>query len=130
MALPNEHLVEIDANIRIRVLTIQNRNDWTICRLDGFLDNENTPRFLDFARKILHEGSSVVGLNLSGLSYISSTGVGAFSSLTLESRGTGKFFFLTGIPDRIAKVLKLLGVSDLFSIVEDSETYSFEKHLL
>lgn len=130
MSEAQQRIIEIDTNLRVKPSHIQQRDQWVECRLDGFLDNENTPRFLDFARRQLHDGCVVMGLDLSGLSYISSTGVGAFSSLTLESRGTGKFFFLTGIPDRIAKVLTLLGVSDLFSMVDDSSVYRFEKHLL
>src|SRR5262245_60991308 len=124
MSMAYDRVIELDSNIKASVGFIQGHEDCTICRLDGLPDHEKPPRFLDFSRKLLHAGCTLMGLDLAGLSYISSTGVGAFSSLTLESRGTGKFFFLCSIPDRISKVLNLLGVSDLFSFVDDPSNYA------
>ena len=129
MGIVYDHIVEPGPNIRIKVGHIEKHSDWVLCNLEGYLDNQNTPSFLKATRVLLAPGTRVIGFDLSELSYISSTGVGALSALTLESKQTGRFFFVSGVPDRIDKVLKLLGFGDLFVNIADPAQHDFSKDL-
>ncbi len=111
-------------SVRVRLL---NGALGAVLDCSGYLDNENTPKFLIFCREVFLE-KKVLGLNLESLSYISSTGVGAFSSLGLEARHDQKLFFITGVPDSIKKVLSVLGFRDLIRNIDDIEDYDFGPH--
>jgi len=129
MGIVYDRILEPGPNIRIKIGHIEKHNEWIICNLEGYLDNQNTPAFLSAVRPLLIPGIRVIGFELSGLSYISSTGVGALSALTLESKQSGRFFFLSGVPDRIDKVLKLLGFGELFVTITDPGQHDFTKYL-
>jgi len=118
-----------DLNVKMVVGSIAGHHDRLLCRVDGYLDNANTPRFLAEARKLINGNVRILGLDLKELTYISSTGVGALSTLTMECKSTGKYFFLTGVPDRIGKVLNLLGFWNIFNIIEDPDHHDFTRGL-
>lgn len=129
MGIVYDRIVEPGPNIRIKFGHVDKHTDWVICNLEGYLDNQNTPSFLDATRRVIDSNIRVLGFELKDLSYISSTGVGALSALTLECKKNGQFFFVTGVPERIDKVLRLLGFGDLFTTISDPGQYDFAQHL-
>jgi anti-anti-sigma factor len=112
-------------NIRALVYHHAASANVVLLKLDGYLDNGNTPAFLKFCRGLSDGGVTVLGLDLSRLNYMSSTGVGALSALTLDAKKKGGFFFLSGIPDKIGRVLQLLGFLDLIPVIDDPAAYDF-----
>lgn len=129
MGIVYDRIVEPGPNIRIKFGHIEKHSDWVIGNLEGYLDNQNTPSFLQATRQTISSNIRVIGFDLRELSYISSTGVGALSALTLECKQNGQYFFLSGVPERIDKVLRLLGFGDLFVTISDPGQHDFAKYL-
>lgn len=113
------------SNIRLKIGHIEQHAEWVVVALDGYLDNQNTPAFLAEVNALLKPTVRVIGFDLAGLSYISSTGVGALSAITLDCRKKERYFFLSSVPERIDKVLQLLGFGSLFPIVGDPGATDF-----
>jgi anti-sigma B factor antagonist len=88
--------------------------------LTGSLDGNNSLEFGAVARAALQAvgGGDALILDLRSLTYISSTGVGAFTTLLAESRRKETFLFLRGMQQRVKAVFDVLGFSDFFSFLE------------
>ena len=129
MGIVYDRIVEPGPNIRIKFGHVEKHSDWVIANLEGYLDNQNTPSFLQAIRHAISSNIRVIGFDLGELSYISSTGVCAFSALSLECKQNGQYFFLSGVPDRIDKVLRLLGFGELFATIAEPGQHDFTQHL-
>lgn len=68
--------------------------------------------------------------DLSGINYMSSTGVGLFTSLLKECCNKNKKMFLMAIQPKVLEVYDLLGFSQFFDIISDlDEMNKSRKHL-
>ena len=75
----------------------------------------------DHIHSLLEGGSRKFLVNLEGLDYISSAGVGLFSEIILElKRHHGKIIFIN-ISDQIYEVLMLTRLIEIFTIAETQE---------
>jgi anti-sigma B factor antagonist len=88
--------------------------------LAGSLDGNNSRDFRDIAQAALEEirGGDALILDLDGLTYISSTGVGAFTTVLAEARRRETYLFLRGMQETVKTVFNVLGFSDFFSFLE------------
>lgn len=74
--------------------------------------------------EVLEDGRGLlrtVVIDLGGLTYISSSGVGALSAMMLASRDRGVSLFLTRVDNRIKAVFTLLGLWEYFEVLPDPE---------
>jgi anti-sigma B factor antagonist len=88
--------------------------------LAGSLDGNNSLGFGAVARAALQavgSGDALI-LDLRSLTYISSTGVGAFTTLLAEAKRRETFLFLRGMQARVKSVFDVLGFSEFFSFLE------------
>jgi anti-sigma B factor antagonist len=87
----------------------------------GSLDNDNSRDFLQLAQAALDgiRGGDALILDLAGLEYISSTGVGTLTTLLAESRRRETYLFLRGMQERVKAVFDVLGFSEFFSFLEE-----------
>jgi anti-anti-sigma factor len=85
------------------------------------LDGNNASDFRELASAALRESRPSGGLiiELSGVGYVSSTGVGAFANLLAEAKEHDIPFFLRGMTERTKAVFDLLGFTSFFAFVED-----------
>ena len=73
----------------------------------------------DLKTKLLDIGSSEdkdIELDLSGVNYIDSSGIGVLISLLKIQKSKGKYFKITKISPKVSNVLKLSSLSDIFEI--------------
>lgn len=91
--------------------------------LSGSLDGNNSHMFRELAEAALGaaRGGDALILDLAGLEYISSTGVGAFTTLLAEARRRETYLFVRGIQERVKAVFDILGFSEFFSFLEADE---------
>ena len=89
--------------------------------LAGSLGNDNSRDFGELAQASLAalSGGDALILDLSGLEYISSTGVGTLTTLLAEARRREAFLFLRGMQPKVRAVFDVLGFSEFFSFLED-----------
>lgn len=87
--------------------------------LSGSLDNDNSRQFRALAQSALEEvpdGEALI-LDLEGLGYVSSAGVGALTTLLSEAKRRETYLFLAGMQERVRAVFELLGFADFFSYI-------------
>ena len=97
-------------------------NDYKRCSLvsvSGRVDSNTAPTFEDALRAVIEGGQRNVVLELSGVNFMSSAGLrGMVSSLKACKKGGGDLFIATP-SDRVSDVLKLAGLTSLFSVYDD-----------
>lgn len=85
--------------------------------LSGSLDNDNSRNFRALALAALdrvEDGQALI-LDLSGLGYVSSAGVGALTTLLADAKRRETYLFIQGMQERVKAVFDLLGFADFFS---------------
>lgn len=95
-----------------------------VIEINGFLDNENSKTFMNAVLEVLQEREKeflTVALDLDKLTYLSSTGVGAFNNIMLEMQKLEKKFYLMNVGEKTNSVLKLLGLYSFFDIYENGD---------
>ena len=91
--------------------------DLTILSLEGFLDAHTAPEFEATVEKALEEGHVRLIVDGSGLTYISSAGLGVFMGFIEEIREEGGDIKVCGLSPKVHEVFALLGFEELFDIV-------------
>ncbi len=88
--------------------------------VEGDLNTENSLDFQGLVTRALVDAKAAGGLiiDLYQLKYISSTGVGALTSLLIEARGHQSPVFLSRMPERARGVLDVLGFTSFFSFID------------
>jgi anti-anti-sigma factor len=88
--------------------------------IDGRLDSNNSNDFREFASSALPEAHAIGGMvvELSKVSYISSTGVGALTYLLAEAKRHEVPFYLQGMTEHTKAVFDVLGFTSFFSCVD------------
>lgn len=86
--------------------------------LNNRIDNYNSAYFQRAVEKVVEAGYRHLLFCCSGLSYVSSTGIGAFTFIlkTLQMRGSN--MALLGIQSRVYDIFELLGFTSFFSFFD------------
>ncbi len=86
-----------------------------LCTVKGNLETANSPAFLDVLEKEL-DGKPVkkMILELSELLYVSSTGIGSFTTLLINCKNKGTDLILKNMNPKVKSVFDLLGFSSFF----------------
>jgi anti-anti-sigma factor len=84
-----------------------------VIRLDGKLSLETVHNFIQTLRP---EGAGRLILDLSGVSFLDSAGVGALVQLFVHRRNQGKTFGLTGLSKQSSAVIQVAGLNKLLPI--------------
>jgi len=94
-----------------------------VISIEGSLDSNNSDAF----RKLVLEGLGLAKneggliLNLAGLRYASSTGLGSFTAILSEARRYQVPFFLYRVQPSVRSVLDLLGFTSFFDCINGFE---------
>jgi anti-sigma B factor antagonist len=91
--------------------------DLTILALTGFLDAHTAPEFEAAVEQALEEGQVRLIIDGSGLTYISSAGLGVFMGFIEEIREQDGDIKICGLSPKVREVFALLGFEELFDIV-------------
>ncbi len=92
----------------------------------GRIDSETTPAFQKQIQPIVDKKAKNVLLNMSGVNYISSAGLGAIFSLMKKLKENGGELLLCNLQPQIKKVfeiIKALPMTSIFASVEEADTY-------
>jgi len=85
----------------------------------GCLDSHTVVGFEKSVHKLVDEGVARIVMDLSQLSYISSAGISALMGLTHRLRKSGGELVLLKPTDKVYRVFRTLGFTNIFRIVED-----------
>jgi len=87
------------------------RVDQGVLSFHGPLTMENVPLFLNAVRR---ESAPTMILDLTGVPYIDSSGLGSLVSACTSCRKTGRRVALTGVNKRVLKVFEITRVEQVF----------------
>jgi anti-anti-sigma factor len=81
----------------------------------GELDISGVDEFLARAGDLVESGADPVDLDLGGVTFIDSSGLGALVRLQKTVTSTGRRLQLVNVPRPVSRILELTGLSDLFA---------------
>lgn len=94
-----------------------------VVRLSGYLDSNNSNDFMNAVLGIMDESPSyrTIIIDLLKVTYISSTGFGALCNILIQSKQSNKSLYLSGVGEKIADVMDVLGFTSFFEIIDSPE---------
>jgi len=98
---------------------VDERDGATVLAVGGELDLGSTPRLRDAALKRLLAGDAVLVLDLSGLEFLDSTGLGVVVAILKRARALGADLRLVVSRDRVRAPFTITGVDRLLPIHDD-----------
>ncbi len=87
--------------------------------LEGSLDASNLPQFENTVIESCNAQQAKVLLDCSGLTHLSSSGIGSFYRFFNACRSSGGAFSICAVPDRIQAVLDLVGLTRVLKPAEN-----------
>ncbi len=111
--------ITIKDSLRISPMQVGGDRETVQLVLNGYLDTYNSPEFQSHINELINSGVRQIIFNLSGLSYISSTGIGAFTSFMKSLRQKKGNMVLFGLQEKVLEVFSLLGFTKFFKIGTD-----------
>lgn len=87
----------------------------------GRLETTNSIHFLNYMAKLIDTSPSGCELILamSELYYVSSTGIGAFTTILVNSKKRNMKLFINNMQPRVMSVLELLGFTAFFDFIQE-----------
>jgi anti-sigma B factor antagonist len=109
------------------VLNTRKVNGHIVVEVSGRIEyGESTVQLRDLARRLTSDGGRFFVLNLSGVTYVDSSGLGLLLSIYATIRNQGGDLKLVNVNTRIHELLKTTKLLQVFDIFED-ETAAIAK---
>ena len=102
-------------------LRVSCRGSVRVIYIRGHVDAHTAPRLEDAIGAIAGEGAHQVVLDLADLTYISSAGLGVLTGTLGSFRERGGDLKLARTPDKVYRVLDLLGFTRLLALFDSTE---------
>jgi len=108
--------ITIKDSLKITPMQVGGSGDIVQLILNGYLDTYNSPEFQSHVNELINSGMKFILFDLSDLNYISSTGIGAFTSFMKILKQKKGSMVLMGIQEKVMEVFQLLGFTKFFKI--------------
>lgn len=108
-------------SLHITLVSDDSFGEGIIIALNGYIDIYTANFFQGQIEKILAAGYINLIFNCKDLNYVSSTGIGVFSSLLKNIKLQGGDIVLVNMPEKVLEVFQLLGFSQLFLFKDSIE---------
>ena len=112
---------EIDENLKIKLENVDGVKGCLILDLNGSIDTYNSTYFQKCVHKLVEAGFLQLIFNCADLNYVSSTGIGSFTSFLKTLKPKGGNMVLLEIQPKVFEVFQLLGFSQFFVIKKTLE---------
>jgi anti-anti-sigma factor len=112
---------EKNESLSIKLEKVSDVDGCLILALNGRIDTENFAFFQKHIQKSVEMGFIRLIFNCSDLEYVSSTGIGSFTSFLKVLKPKGGDMVLLNIQPKVYEVFQLLGFSQFFAIKENLE---------
>jgi anti-sigma B factor antagonist len=99
----------------------ESRGPVLLIRLGGSLDMYSFPRLESQLNSFFRQGQYSVVLDCRNLDYIGSAGLGSLIALTKEAREHNGDIRLVNLPERIYKIIELLGFTKVLQVFESED---------
>ena len=112
---------EKDDSLKIRIERIDEAPRCLLLILTGYIDTYNSNFFQKRIQKAIESGFVRLIFQCSGLNYVSSTGIGSFTTFLKAVKPQGGDLVLLDIQPKVYEVFQLLGFSQFFNIRDSLE---------
>jgi anti-anti-sigma factor len=112
---------EKDDSLKIRLQTFDHVKELLVLYLSGYIDTYNSNYFQKRVAKAIDSGYIKLIFHCSGLNYVSSTGIGSFTTFLKTVKPKGGDLVLLEIQPKVYEVFQLLGFSQFFNIKDNLE---------
>lgn len=89
-----------------------------VIRATGKLDSETNQYFFDCVKDEIEAGNKKIVINLYGLGYISSVGLGSLARASSRSAKAGGEIYLARIESQVLEVLRMVRFDKIFHIYD------------
>ena len=108
-----------DESIRIKIQRVENLENCLFINLIGYVDTFNSNSFQKRIQKAIDAGFTQLIFDCDGLNYVSSTGIGCFTSFLKTVKPRDGDIVLLNIQQKVFDVFQLLGFSQFFNIKDN-----------
>ncbi|GHT69618.1 anti-sigma factor antagonist [Spirochaetia bacterium] len=112
---------EKDDNLKIKLQNVDDTEGCLVLCLIGYIDTYNSNYFQKRVQKAIDNGFIRLVFHCGGLNYVSSTGIGSFTTFLKAVKPRGGDVVLLEIQSRVYEVFQLLGLSRFFNIKDNLE---------
>ena len=118
-----EEINKSDIGVKLHGAIINLASMGLIIRVDGFLDSDNSNVFMQAVLKSIQENEAVriIIIDLLKVNYISSTGLGALSTILIQLKKANQDLYLSNVGKKIRSVMDTLGFAAFFTIIDSPE---------
>ena len=92
------------------------RPDVGVFRVAGRLDAKNAKELMDACQEAKNSGKKRVVINLAGVAFVASSGIGTLLALTDEFREAGGGVHLVSLSDSVRSVVDLLNLGQFLNV--------------
>jgi anti-sigma B factor antagonist len=97
-------------------LVVSERKGWAVLAVTGELDVATAPRLRQEAVRLTSSGSHRLVLDLSGVGFLDSTGLGVIVGVLKRTRTHGGELVLAGAEPQVRKVFEITRMNDILPI--------------
>lgn len=112
---------EKDESLKIKLQKLPDMDRCLVLILSGYIDTYNSNYFQKQIQKAIEAGYIRLIFDCSNLNYVSSTGIGSFTTFLKTVKPRGGDLVLLQIQPKVHEVFQLLGFSQFFTIKENLE---------
>ena len=110
---------EKDDSLKIRLEKVNETPKCLLLVLSGYIDTYNSNFFQKRVQKAIESGFLKLIFQCTSLNYVSSTGIGSFTTFLKSVKPQGGDLVLLDIQPKVYEVFQLLGFSQFFNIKEN-----------
>lgn len=93
----------------------------------GILDSTKAEEFRQSVEALLEEGAEVILVDLKGITFIDSSGLGTLVVLLKKARSLNRSFCICSINDQVRMLFELTSMDRVFEIYEDRQAFENAK---
>jgi len=108
--------VNIKDTLKVNPKKLEGFDSVAVLELEGYLDTYNSKNFQQYVQDVVNEGYKYIIIDCEKLSYVSSTGIGSFTSFNRMLIQKGGELILVKMIPKVYEVFKLLGFLSFFKI--------------
>jgi anti-anti-sigma factor len=101
-------------------VTTTGRDSAPLLAVSGDLDISGVEEFLSHAGRLLDSDAKTIEVDLGGVTFIDSSGLGALVRLHKSAVAAGQQLRLANVPRPVTRILDLTGLTELFDERSDS----------
>ena len=107
---------EKDDSLKVKLQIVPDMDDCLVLILNGYIDTYNSNYFQKQVQKVIDAGFIRLIFHCAGLNYVSSTGIGSFTTFLKTLKSLEGDMILLDVHPKVYEVFKLLGFTEFFNI--------------